>query len=82
MKYLDNTGDSVKIEILNAYFSSISDIDDKNITLPHLHSLCSDFSDNFVIEEQEVTDIITILHVNKVVGPDCIRPKQIYVCFW
>jgi hypothetical protein len=54
---------------LNAYFSSISDIDDHNVTLPHMYSLCSDSLDNFVIEEQDVTDI-TILPVNKAVGPD------------
>jgi hypothetical protein len=59
----DNTGvnkvsvvysDSDKIEALNAYFSSISDLDDNNVTLPHMYSLCSDFLDNIVIEDQDV----------------------------
>jgi hypothetical protein len=31
--------DSEKIEVLNAYFSSISDIKDNKVTLPHMYSL-------------------------------------------
>jgi hypothetical protein len=80
----DDTGDnkvvysdSDKIEVLNAYFSSISDINDNNVTLPHMYSLCSDSLDNIVIEEQEITDIITILPVDKAVGPDCISHKML-----
>ena len=69
--------DSEKIEVLNAYFSSISDIDDNNVTLPHMYSLCNDSLDNIVVEEQEVSDIITILPVNKAVGPDSISHKML-----
>jgi hypothetical protein len=36
---------SDKIEPLNAYFSSISNVDDNNVTLPHMYNLCSDCLD-------------------------------------
>ena len=64
--------DTDKIEALNAYFSSISTIDDTNITLPNMYSLCNNDLSNLIIEEQE---IITILPVNKATGPDCISNK-------
>jgi hypothetical protein len=80
----DNTGVnkvvysySEKIEVLNAYFSSIFNIDDNNVTLPHMYNLCSDCLDKITIEEQEVTDIITILPANKAVGPYCISHKML-----
>ena len=42
-----------------------------------MYSLCNDSLDNIVIEEQEVSDIITILPVNKAVGPDSISHKML-----
>ena len=56
--------DTDKIEALNAYFSSISTIDDTNVTIPNMYSLFNNNS-NIIIEEQEISDILTILPVNK-----------------
>ena len=69
--------DSDKIEALNFFFSSISTIDDTNVTLPNMYSLCNNNLSNIFIEEQEITDIITILPVNKDIGPDCINHKML-----
>ena len=68
--------DTDKIEALNTYFSSISTIDDTNVTLPYMYSLCNNNLSNIIIEEQEISDIITILPVNKAVGPDCTCMSQ------
>ena len=62
---------------MNTYFPSISTIDDTNVTLPNMHSLCNNNLSNIFIEEQEITDIITILPVNKAIGPDCISHKML-----
>ena len=69
--------DTDKIEALNTYFSSISTIDDTNVTLPNMYSLCNNNLSNIFIEEQEISDIITILPVNKAIGPDCISHKML-----
>ena len=69
--------DTDKIEALNTYFSSISTIDDTNVTLPNMYSLCNSNLSNIIIEEQEKSDIITILPVNKAIGPDCISHKML-----
>ena len=59
-----------KIEALNTYFSSISTIDDTDVTLLNVYSLRNNNLSNIIIEEQETSDIITILPVNKAIGPD------------
>jgi hypothetical protein len=69
--------DMDKIETLNTYFSSISYLDDSNETLPTLYSLCSNSLCNITINEQEIIDIISILPVNKAVGPDLISHKML-----
>ena len=69
--------DTDKIEALNAYFSSISTIDDTNVTIPNMYSLFNNNLSNTIIEEQEISDIITILPVNKAIGPDCISHKML-----
>ena len=67
---------SDKIEALNTYFSSISTIDDTNVTLPSKYSLCNNNLSNITLEKQEISDIITILPVNKAIGLDCISHKM------
>ena len=62
-----------KIEELNTYFSSISFIDDSNETLPNMYYMCYDTLCNITIDEQEVLDIISVLPVNKAIGPDCMN---------
>lgn len=66
-----------KIEALNSYFSSISTIDDSNETLPNMYNLCSSTFCKISIEEHEVSDIISILPVNKAIGPDCLSHKML-----
>ena len=63
--------------LTNSYFSSISTIDDTYVTLPNMYSLCNNNLSNIFIEEQEISDIITILPVNKAIGPDCISHKML-----
>ena len=63
--------DTDKIEALNTFFSPISTIDDTNVSLPNMYSLCNNILSNIIIEEQEISDIITTLPVNKAIGPDC-----------
>ena len=69
--------DADKIEALNTYLSSISTIDDTNVTLPNMYSLCNNNLSNIIIEEQEILDIITILPVNKAIDSDCISHKML-----
>jgi hypothetical protein len=52
-------------------------LDDSNETLPTMYSLCSNFLCNITINEQEIIDIISILRVNKAVGPDFISHKML-----
>ena len=42
-----------------------------------MYSLCNNNLSNIFIEEQEISDIITILPVNKAIGPDCISHKML-----
>ena len=69
--------DTDKIKALNTYFPSMSTIDDTNVTLPNMYSLCNNNLSNIIIEEQEISDIITILPVIKAIGPDCISHKML-----
>ena len=43
--------DTDKFEALNTYFSSISTINDTNVTLPNMYSLCNNNLSNIIIEE-------------------------------
>jgi hypothetical protein len=69
--------DKEKSEVLNKYFSSISNIDDTSHILPDSYPLCNDNLNDIFIEEQEVIDIIATLPVNKAIGPDCISHKML-----
>ena len=66
-----------RIEALNLYFSSISSIDDSNKTLSNMYYNCNDTLCNITINEQEVLDIISVIPVNKTIGPDCISHKML-----
>ena len=66
-----------KVEALNNYFASISSLLDDEPTLPDFRLLCNDILDDIVIGEQDIIDIISILPVNKAIGPDNISHKML-----
>jgi hypothetical protein len=45
--------------------------------LPEMYLHCHKTIDSITIEKYDVTDIISILPVNKAVGPDCISHKML-----
>ena len=57
--------------MLNKYFSSISNILTTGKVLPELYLQCDETL------EFEVTDIISVLPVNKAIGPDSISHKML-----
>jgi hypothetical protein len=69
--------DIEKIKALNEYFSSISNVDESGTNLPDNYLLCEETLSDIVIQEHEIYDIISILPVNKAVGPDCISHKML-----
>lgn len=69
--------DIEKTETLNKYFSSISNIESANRSLPNLYYMCNNFFSDIHIEVQEVFDIISILPVNKAIGPDNISHRML-----
>ena len=48
-------------------------MDDTDKELPR----CTVNFPNLIIQEQEIFDIISVISVNKAVGPDCISPKML-----
>ena len=42
-----------------------------------MYYMCNDTLCNITIDEQEVLDIISVLPVNKAIGPDCIYHKML-----
>ena len=78
IQYTNNKGtdsfafsDIDKIELLNNYFTSILTFDDNHKDLP---------IPNRVIQKHEVFDIISVIPVNKAIGPDCISNKMLKTC--
>ena len=69
--------DTDKVEALNNYFVYVSSLLDNEPTLPDFRLLCNDILDNIVIGEQDIIDIISILPVNKAIGPDNISHKML-----
>ena len=45
--------------------------------LPEFFLLCYNVFDTIEIVEQDVIDVISVLQVNKAVGPDCISHKML-----
>ena len=62
--------DTEKANILNKYFSTISDLDDSHSELPNFAERTNDVLENFIISRDEVFDIIKTLQHNKATGPD------------
>ena len=59
-----------KAEILNKYFSSISNSNDENKVLPDFDCRCLNVLSDIEVCEQDVIDIISTLNVDKAVGHD------------
>lgn len=62
---------------MNTYFSSISNIDDSNATLPTFERKSEAKLENIEMFETEILDVINNLNVNKASGPDGISHKML-----
>ena len=62
-----------KCELLNKYFSSISKLDEENVTLPQFDSKKNNIIHEIHITENEIIDVIQILDPNKATGPDMLE---------
>ncbi len=72
-----STSDLDKANTLNNYFTSISTIDDSNTNLPDFHSLTDSSIDTIEITQQEISDVLSNLVINKASGPDEISHKML-----
>ena len=54
-----------KCKLLNKYFSSISKLDEKNVTLPQFDSKTNNIINEIHITENEIIDVIQILEQTK-----------------
>ena len=66
-----------KVEALNSYFASISSLFDNEPTLPDFSLFCNNVLENIEIVEQDIIDIISVLPINKAIGPDSISHKML-----
>ena len=66
-----------KVESLNNYFASISCLVGDEPALPEFSLLCTDVLDKIEIFEQDISDVISTLQVNKAIGPDNISHKML-----
>ena len=66
-----------KVESLNNYFASISCLVGDEPALPEFSLLCTDVLDKMDIFEQDISDVISTLQVNKAIGPDDISHKTL-----
>ena len=69
------TKDADKANIFNDYFTSISNIDETNLSIPSDIPFCASTLHNIHISETDVTDIIKSVKTNKACGPDKINHK-------
>lgn len=66
-----------KVNILNKYFCSISTVSNDEKELPIFDDRCNNSITRITVTEQEVSDIIGTLNINKAVGPDCISNRML-----
>ena len=71
--------DSDKCELLNKYFSSISKLDEENVTLLQFDSKTNNIIHEIHITENEIIDVIQIIDPNKATGPDKISHKMLKI---
>ena len=66
--------DQQKVEMLNHYFASQTQVDDSNKALPYLEP--SPYTlESITISRQDVEDVLQHLNVSKASGPDLISPR-------
>jgi hypothetical protein len=64
---------------LNKYFSSISKLDEENVTLPQFNSKTNNTIHEIHITENEIIDVIQILDPSKATGPDKISHQMLKI---
>ncbi len=69
--------DSDKANTLNDYFVSISSLDDTNTILPDLVLKTNTAISDIDVSEQEITDVLCNLVINKASGPDEISHRML-----
>ena len=69
------TSDADKANIFNSYFTSISCIDESALLIPDNIPVCDSSLHEVIISEQDVTDVIKCLKLDKACGPDHISHK-------
>ena len=69
--------DSMKAEILNNYFVSISTVDDNNTQLPGFEQKCQSLLTDTECSPDEIETLIKLLNVNKATDPDLISNKML-----
>jgi hypothetical protein len=67
---LTHNFNSDKCNLLNDYFCSITDLKDDDIPLPDFDDRGPNTLTDITVVEQDIIDIISILDLNKAVGPD------------
>ena len=82
LEYTSDTGgriiafsDSDKVDLLINYFSSVSNVDDSFQQLPQIDYTHHFSLSDVIIDEQDIKDKLSILSVNKAIGPDAISHK-------
>jgi hypothetical protein len=74
--------DSDKCKLLNKYFSSISKLDEENVTLPQLDSKTNNIIHEIHITENEIIDVIQILDPLCLLKFDIIFPCWFLYCIF
>ena len=71
------SSDIEKANILNDYFTSISTIDDQMTSLPQFNLKTQASLHNFYITNENITDVLSNLSINKATGPDSISHRML-----
>ena len=72
--------DDKKCELLNKYFSMISQLEEENVMPPDIDPLTVNNISDIQVDASEIVDIIKILDPNKASGPDLVSHKMLRIC--
>jgi hypothetical protein len=72
--------DEEKCDLLNKYFSFICKLDEANAPLPDIELKTNNNITDINVSIEDISDIIQVLHSNKVSGPDVISHKMLKLC--